>query len=152
MIIEREEAETLARTRHAGQTDRAGKLYIHHLETVAASLPNEELQTIAWLHDILEDTDMSADELRSSGFAEPIVRAVEDLTREDEEDYMAYIERLSGNPLAVQVKLADLRHNMDLSRLPEVTEKDLERLEKYRQAEAFLLQAQAERQNRHESD
>lgn len=143
-------AETIARSYHADQTDKAGAPYTKHLEAVADAFSNDTLQAIAWLHDILEDTDCKAEDLRAFGFSESIVKSVIDLTRREEEAYEDYIRRLSENPLAVQVKLADLHHNMDLSRLSEVTQKDLKRLEKYQKAENLLRQIDTERQN-HES-
>lgn len=150
MISQRKQAEDIARSYHAGQTDKAGAPYMKHLEAVADAFSNDTLQAIAWLHDILEDTDLDSENLRSFGFPEEIIKTVVDLTRIPGEDYEDYIRRLSHNPLAVQVKLADLHHNMDLSRLPEVTLKDIRRLEKYQKAESFLRQIDTERQN-HES-
>lgn len=147
MTPQRKKAESTARSHHAGQTDKAGAPYTDHLKAVAAAFSDDTLQAIAWLHDILEDTDLRAEDLRSFGFTEEVIRTVVDLTRISGEDYEDYIRRLSKNPLAVQVKLADLHHNMDLSRLPEVTPKDLKRLEKYRKAETFLRQIDTERQN-----
>ena len=124
----------LAKQHHEGQTDKAGKPYIEHPLRVMSQVESEEEKIVAVLHDIVEDTDISLDDLRSEGFSEEVVSAVECLTKQDGENYDSYIERISFNPLAVKIKLADLEDNSDLTRLPEVTDKDLERIEKYDKA------------------
>ena len=124
----------LAKQHHEGQTDKAGKPYIEHPLRVMNQVESEEEKIVAVLHDIVEDTDISLDDLRSEGFSEEVVSAVECLTKQDGENYDLYIERISFNPLAVKIKLADLEDNRDLTRLPEVTDKDLERIEKYDKA------------------
>ena len=124
----------LAKQHHEGQTDKAGKPYIDHPLRVMNQVESEEEKIVAVLHDIVEDTDISLDDLRSEGFSEEVVSAVECLTKQDGENYDSYIERISFNPLAVKIKLADLEDNSDLTRLPEVTDKDLERIEKYDKA------------------
>jgi len=97
-------------------------------------MKSEDEKIVAVLHDIVEDTNISLNDLRNEGFSEEVVSAVECLTKQDGENYDSYIERISFNPLAVKIKLADLEDNRDLTRLPEVTDKDLERLEKYDKA------------------
>ena len=124
----------LAKQHHEGQTDKAGKPYIEHPLRVMNQVESEEEKIVAVLHDIVEDTDISLDDLRNEGFSEEVVSAVESLTKQDGENYDSYIERISFNPLAVKIKLADLEDNRDLTRLPEVTDKDLERVEKYDKA------------------
>ena len=124
----------LAKQHHEGQTDKAGKPYIEHPLRVMNQVESEEEKIVAVLHDIVEDTEISLDDLRSEGFSEEVVSAVECLTKQDGENYDSYIERISFNPLAVKIKLADLEDNRDLTRLPEVTDKDLERIEKYDKA------------------
>ena len=124
----------LAKQHHEGQTDKAGKPYIEHPLRVMNQVESEEEKIVAVLHDIVEDTDISLDDLRNEGFSEEVVSAVECLTKQDGENYDSYIERISFNPLAVKIKLADLEDNRDLTRLPEVTDKDLERIEKYDKA------------------
>ena len=124
----------LAKQHHEGQTDKAGKPYIEHPLRVMNQVESEEEKIVAVLHDIVEDTDISLDDLRNEGFSEEVVSAVECLTKQDGENYDSYIERISFNPLAVKIKLADLEDNRDLTRLPQVTDKDLERLEKYDKA------------------
>ena len=124
----------LAKQHHEGQTDKAGKPYIEHPLRVMYQVESEEEKIVAILHDIVEDTDISLNDLRNEGFSEEVVSAVECLTKQDGENYDSYIERISFNPLAVKIKLADLEDNRDLTRLPEVTDKDLERVEKYDKA------------------
>ena len=124
----------LAKQHHEGQTDKAGKPYIEHPLRVMNQVESEEEKIVAVLHDIVEDTDISLNDLRNEGFSEEVVSAVECLTKQDGENYDSYIERISFNPLAVKIKLADLEDNRDLTRLPQVTDKDLERLEKYDKA------------------
>lgn len=124
----------LAKQHHKGQTDKAGKPYINHPLRVMNQMKSEDEKIVAVLHDIVEDTNISLNDLRNEGFSEEVVSAVECLTKQDGENYDSYIERISFNPLAVKIKLADLEDNRDLIRLPEVTDKDLERLEKYDKA------------------
>jgi (p)ppGpp synthase/HD superfamily hydrolase len=97
-------------------------------------MKSEEEKIVAVLHDIVEDTDISLNDLRNEGFSEEVVSAVECLTKQVGENYDSYIERISFNPLAVKIKLADLEDNRDLTRLPQVTDMNLERLEKYEKA------------------
>ncbi len=124
----------LAKQHHKGQTNKAGKPYIEHPLRVMNQMKSEEEKIVAVLHDIVEDTDISLNDLRNEGFSEEVVSAVECLTKQVGENYDSYIERISFNPLAVKIKLADLEDNRDLTRLPQVTDKDLERLEKYDKA------------------
>ena len=124
----------LAKQHHKGQTDKAGKPYIEHPFRVMNQMKSEKEKIVAVLHDIVEDTDISLNDLKNEGFSEEVVSAVECLTKQDGENYDSYIERISFNPLAVKIKLADLEDNRDLTRLPQVTDKDLERLEKYDKA------------------
>ena len=85
--------------------------------------------------------DITLDDLRNEGFSEQVISAIECVTKGEKEDYDSFIERISRNALAIQVKLADINDNMDLSRLSNVTEKDLERVEKYKKAKEKLLNA-----------
>ena len=129
----------LAKQHHKGQTNKAGKPYIEHPLRVMNQMKSEEEKIVAVLHDIVEDTDISLNDLRNEGFSEEVVSAVECLTKQVGENYDSYIERISFNPLAVKIKLADLEDNRDLTRLPQVTDKDLERLEKYDKALEKLI-------------
>ena len=130
-------ADLLAAYAHQGQTDKAGRDYILHPRAVAARMETEEEKTVALLHDVLEDTFVTEATLRNL-FGDAVTDAVVTLTHREGEDYEAYIRRIGDHPLALRVKLADLRHNMDLTRLPEVTEADLRRAEKYRRSYDWL--------------
>lgn len=125
-------AEILATAAHTGQSDKAGKPYIYHPRTVAAMVETEEEKTVALLHDVVEDTSVTLDELRQHGFSEDVITAVDVLTKRPGVDYHEYTERVKQNPLALAVKIADMTHNMDLSRIDQPTAKDYARVEKYR--------------------
>ena len=131
-------AEALAEKYHAGQFDKAGAPYVEHPRAVAAMLDDLEQKITAWLHDLCEDTAVTPELLLKEGFTPRIVQAVRILTKPREMDYYDYIRRVRTDPIARAVKLADLTHNMDLSRLPNPTDRDRERLEKYRKAFAYL--------------
>lgn len=123
---------------HARQEDKAGEPYILHPLRLMLKMKTMPERLVAVLHDIVEDSAWSLDSLRSDGFPEAIVKAVDCLTRRDEESYEAFIERLSANPLARVVKIADLEDNMNLDRITNPSEKDVARCEKYREALRFL--------------
>lgn len=114
-----------------GKVDKAGKPYEDHLMAVYSKFQGE-LKILALLHDILEDTDCTKDYLLELGIPKHIVSSIEILTRHSEETYKEYIDRLvtSNNTSALLVKKADLEHNMDLSRLSRITNKDINRVSK----------------------
>jgi len=127
----------LATQRHDGQIDKGGLPYILHPLKVMHFLESsdEELQCIALGHDIIEDTFPTTEEgfrfLQSAGFSPRVVAGIFALTKLEGEPYESYKSRVKANPDAVLVKMADLRHNLDLFRLKDVTEKDLERAARY---------------------
>lgn len=123
---------------HAGQTDKAGHPYIEHPLHVAETMETEAETCAALLHDVIEDTSWSLDDLEAQGFPQDVLDALALLTHDDEVLYLAYVEALVQNPIAKKVKLADLHHNSDLSRLPQITKADEMRLKKYRQAIKIL--------------
>ena len=129
----------LAVEKHKNQTDKAGNPYILHPLHVMENVNSKECKIVAILHDIIEDTDVTEDYLLKIGLSKRIVDAVVALTRSEDIDYQEYIKNLSSNPLAKEVKLADLEHNMDLKRLPTLEEKDLERNRKYQIAYHYLI-------------
>lgn len=129
----------LAVEKHKNQTDKAGNPYILHPLHVMENVGSKEGKIVAILHDIIEDTDITEDYLLKIGLSKRIVDAVVALTRSKDIDYQEYIKNLSSNPLAKEVKLADLEHNMDLKRLPTLEEKDLERNRKYQIAYHYLI-------------
>ena len=131
-------ALSIARQAHEGQLDKAGVDYIEHPIYVASQVDTEEEKAVALLHDVIEDSPFTAEELLLAGLPETVVTAVQILSKKKGQDYQTYLENVKSNPLARVVKLADLKHNSDLSRLSSVTDKDLERLEKYKKAIDYL--------------
>ncbi|HEV7861980.1 MAG TPA: HD domain-containing protein [Acidimicrobiia bacterium] len=111
-------AEALARRYHAGQVDRLGVPYIEHPRAVAALLAGtpEPWQAAAWLHDVLEHSDATAADLADAGVPAEVVRLVEVLSRQPDEDYLDFIGRVCADPAAVRVKIADALHNLDPGR------------------------------------
>lgn len=136
-----EKAIRLAAKGHEGQLDKGGQPYILHPIRVMLQCETIEEKTVAMLHDLLEDTEVTEADLRKMGFPAKIIEAVLLLTREKDADYMEYIARICENRLAARVKLADLTDNMDLNRLPGLTRRDFERLEKYILAKHRVEQA-----------
>lgn len=102
---------------HWGQTDKAGAPYKLHLTRVALHCQTEDEKIVALLHDVVEDTSMTLEELKAQGFSDEVLAALKCLTQIEDEDYQTFIQRVATNPLAVKVKIQDLKDNMDLSRL-----------------------------------
>nr|BFD41583.1 HD domain-containing protein [Pseudomonas sp. FFPRI_1] len=134
-----ERAIALAAEAHAGQVDKGGAPYILHPLRVMLRLTQPAARIVAVLHDVLEDCPVTQEQLRDEGFSAEVLAALQALTKVEGEDYPAFIRRAGANPLARQVKLADLAENSDLSRIPEPGAEDLQRLEKYRQARHYLM-------------
>jgi len=122
---------------HKDQIDKSGMPYVFHPFHLAEQMTDEETTVVALLHDVIEDTDHTLDDLRTLGFTEPIVSAIALMTHADDVPYMEYVAAIKSNPIARAVKLADLRHNSDMTRLDTVTPRDIERAKKY--AEAIRL-------------
>ncbi|MCK4412780.1 MAG: HD domain-containing protein [Candidatus Eisenbacteria sp.] len=129
-----ERAIQIAARAHASQQDKAGQPYILHPLRVMLRLDSEEERIVAVLHDLIEDTEWTSDDLLSEGFSPRIVDAVLALTRQDGESYDGFVRRAARNPIGRRVKIADLEDNMDLSRIPNPTARDQERLKKYERA------------------
>lgn len=123
---------------HKDQTDKSGIPYIYHPIHLAEQMNDEQTTCVALLHDVVEDTDITLSDLRSEGFPEPILEALRLMTHDKTVPYMDYVRKIKANPIARKVKLADLKHNSDLSRLDVVDEKARERAEKYRKAIEIL--------------
>lgn len=136
-----EKAKRLAEKAHQGQLDKGGNPYILHPLRVMGNCETETEKIIAVLHDVLEDTEMTHEDLRKEGFSAEILEVLVCLTHQDGENYSDYIERICQNPLAVKVKYADLQDNMNISRIPNPTEKDFARLEKYKNAKRRVEEA-----------
>jgi len=129
-----EDAISLALKAHRGQKDKGGHPYILHPFRLMLRMTTEHERFAAVLHDVVEDTGMTLADLRRKGYPEPVIEAVDCLTRRKGEAYEAFIMRLKSNQLARKVKLADLRDNMDLRRIPNPQQRDRERLKRYRKA------------------
>ena len=133
-----EDAIALAVEAHRGQKEKAGQPYILHVLRVMFRLDTEQEQMAGVLHDLVEDTSYTLDDLRRLGYPESVVMAIDCLTRREDESYEEFVERAGAHPIARRVKLADLEDNMDIRRLPAVTERDLERLNRYIRAKTRI--------------
>ena len=130
IILDR--AKAIATSAHEGQVDKAGKPYIDHPIRVMNMGKTVEEKIAGVLHDVVEDSDWTFEMLEKEGIPKDVMDALRCVTKlSEDEDYDHFIERVKTNPLAVKVKLNDLKDNMDITRLGEVTEKDLARLNKY---------------------
>ncbi|HEV0650352.1 TPA: HD domain-containing protein, partial [Streptococcus pneumoniae] len=127
-------ALAIAKKAHAGQVDKAGVDYIQHPLYVASQVNTEQEKAVALLHDVIEDSDITAADLFVSGLSNEVVTAVQILTKKKGQSYQEYLGKVKSNNLARVVKLADLKHNSDLSRLKSVTNTDYERVKKYKNA------------------
>ncbi len=124
--------------KHKNQTDKCGIPYPFHPFHVAESMTDEYSTCVALLHDIIEDTDMTSEELLHLGFPQEVVDAILLMTHKDDIPYLEYVKNLKQNSIAKAVKLADLKHNSDLTRISVITENDLERNKKYQEAIKIL--------------
>ena len=134
-------AISIAAEAHAGQKDRAGAPYILHPIRLMIQMDSENAMMAAVLHDVVENSVWTLDDLRKEGFSNEVLNAVDSLTHRDKEgeDYWDYIQRAKSDPIAIKVKLADLEDNLNPDRLNEVTEKDEKRFDRYRKAQEMLL-------------
>lgn len=132
-------AMNIAYEAHKDQFDRGGVPYVFHPYQVAQKMDSEEEICVALLHDVVEDTEMTLEELLERGFPERVIAAVDVLTRRSGMNYMDYIRRVKTNPLAVKVKIADIEHNSDESRAGDSDEDILRRRKKYQDAKEILL-------------
>lgn len=123
---------------HKEQVDKSGLPYVFHPFHLAEQMQTEETTIVALLHDVVEDSDYTLQDLQEKGFSKAVVDAVALMTHGDGVKYMDYVRAIKKNPIAKAVKLADLRHNSDLSRMDQVTEAVLERRNKYLEAIALL--------------
>ena len=133
MSIMIDRALKIATEAHKGQKDKGGCDYINHPVTVASMCDTEEEKIVALLHDVVEDTDITLEDLEKCGFDRSIIEAVDCITKRPGFSYDEYLKRLKNNELARKVKIADMTHNSDLSRLKAPTEKDYERAAKYKE-------------------
>jgi GTP diphosphokinase / guanosine-3',5'-bis(diphosphate) 3'-diphosphatase len=133
-----EKAILIATKAHAGQVDKGGNPYILHPLAVMQRVKTLKAKIVAVLHDVLEDTTVTKEDLLMEGFPEDIVAAVIGVTRQKGESRKQFIRRASLNPISKEVKIADIEENMDLTRIPNPTEKDYRRIEMYKKELEFL--------------
>lgn len=134
----REKAMQIAEKVHSSQVDKGGKPYINHPVRVERMCSRQEDRLVALLHDTVEDGDIASEYLLMVGFPQEVVDAVLSVSRKRGEDYFDFILRCKKNPIGRRVKIADLEDNMDITRLNELTDKDIERLKKYHKAYKIL--------------
>lgn len=119
---------------HAGQVDKSGKPYILHPLRLMLKFDDRDAQVVSVLHDVVEDSDTTLEDLRALGISEDAIEAIDCLSKRPSEQYNNFISRIIPNELARKVKIADIEDNLDLTRLPTLSEKDLLRVAKYHQA------------------
>ncbi len=135
-----ERAIAIATEAHKGQYDKAGNDYIGHPLRVMDMGRTEEEKIVGVLHDVVEDTEWTFAQLADEGFSQEIIEALKCVTKISEnENYDDFIERVKKNPLATAVKINDLTDNMDIRRLPYLSDKDVKRLKKYLKAYKKLI-------------
>ena len=132
-------ARQLAKEYHKGQVDKAGVDYFSgHITSVVNGVDTVEEKIVAYLHDTLEDTELSYLDLMVLGFSDKVINGIIFITKDKKESYEDYLKHVKSHELSRAVKLSDLTNNMDLSRLKEITEVDKRRLEKYKKAYKYL--------------
>jgi (p)ppGpp synthase/HD superfamily hydrolase len=130
-----ERAIAIAAEAHAGQTDKAGQPYVLHPLRMMLRVSSLDERIVAVLHDVCEDCPgWTFERIRGEGFPDHIIEALQSVTKRDGEDYESFVRRSAANPIGRRVKLADLHDNSDLSRIAAPSERDLQRIEKYRRA------------------
>ena len=138
-MITLEDAISLAVHAHRGQLDKAGQPYILHPLRVMLALRDEIEMMVGVLHDVIEDTGLTLADLQRMGYSSIVMETLNILTKRPEDDYDDYIARIKPHPMARQVKLADLKDNMDLSRLNGLTPRDQARMEKISEGPAGII-------------
>lgn len=136
-----EDAVSIAALAHRGQQDKAGAPYLLHPLRLMLRMKSEAAMMVAVLHDVVEDTAWTIEQLREQGFPDEVLEAVECLTRRGGESYEEFIRRAQKNQVAREVKVADLEDNMNIQRIGQISAKDLERLERYHRAWCVLTKA-----------
>ena len=123
---------------HKDQTDKTGLPYVFHPFHLAEQMTDEYTTVTALLHDVVEDTDYTLNDLKEMGYPDEVIQALSLLTHDDGSEYMDYVKRLKNNSIARAVKLADLKHNSDLSRYDTIDNQAIKRTAKYQQAIEIL--------------
>lgn len=125
---------------HKDQLDKSGIPYVYHPFHLAEQMNTEETVVVALLHDVVEDTEYTIQDMIEMGFPQSVTDALTLMTHSKNVPYLEYVVKLKENPIAREVKIADLRHNSDVSRLDTVDEKAIARIEKYKMAIAILCE------------
>ena len=131
---------------HQGQKDKYGAPYILHPIRVMMRVDSEIEKTVAILHDVVEDSELTVEDLKSEGFSSEVAEAIDALSKRDGEVYDDYINRASLNKLAVKIKISDLEDNMDLRRIDVVTDKNKESMAIYHKAWVKLTKQATEKE------
>jgi len=139
-------AQRIAQQAHGDAVNpKTGELYLTHPAHVASCVDGDEAKAVAWLHDVVEDTSVTLEDLSAQGLSWAVVSGVDAMTHRPGEDYLDFVRRAARDPLARVVKEADVRHNMDRGRIPVPTQRDLDRVRiKYLPALRILLDADVE--------
>lgn len=132
------EAMKLCFEAHWDKRDKSDIPYVFHPIHLAEQMQDEKTTIVALLHDVVEDSDFTFEDLEAKEFGDDVMEAIRLMTHDKDVLYLDYVAKIKPNPIARAVKLADLRHNSDTTRLDTITEKDLERLGRYKQAIALL--------------
>ena len=135
-LIER--SLNIALRAYAGKTDKAGREYIHHPLRVMAKMKTDLEMSVALLHDVIEDSDITAEQLLAEGIPAEVVEAVVCVSKNENESYQDFVARAKKNKLAAKIKIADIEDNIDVLRLASLDETDLARIKKYHSAWLFL--------------
>lgn len=130
-------AMKIAYEAHQGQYDNANVPYIFHPTHLAEQMDDEISCTVALLHDVVEDTDVTFEDLEKE-FPEEVISVLKLLTHDKDVPYMDYVKVIKENPIARKVKIADVKHNSDETRLDEITPRDIARRQKYKEALEYL--------------
>ena len=136
-----DKAIKVAQKAHYLQVDKAGKPYIGHPLRVMNNLDTLEEKIVGVLHDAVEDSDLTLDALIELGFTQNLIDAIDAITKRPSEPYESYLKRVMSHPIALRVKIIDMQDNMDISRIPNPTEKDYQRLKKYQETLPRLVEA-----------
>jgi len=134
-----EDAMSLAAKAHRRQKDKAGAAYILHPLRVMLRMNTNDERIVALLHDVVEDTEYTLEDLRKAGYSLKILQSLDCLTKRDGEEYGQFIKRVKRSPLARKVKIADIEDNLNLTRIKNPKKRDFMRIEKYRRALSELM-------------
>ncbi len=133
-------AKNIAKKAHEGQEDKSGKDYIYHPLTIASYMKTDDEKIAALLHDVVEDSAITLNDLVQYGFSNDVIKAVDVLTKKEGQPYDKYIEILKTSTIAIKVKIADLTHNSDLTRITNPKPSDIERTKKYIRVRKSLIE------------